>query len=369
MEVVPLLDRIVQDLEQNPNHLRMKKLILCICREVWENDRHRLDQIDLKDLIQELVELNPSLGDLKLAFGNAVRTLNKKAEYSLLANTILGLVKPLYPEDMPLGEQETQDDLYEEVSQNFQTEADLDRIKKLLFAACGYPWENEIARIDEFKLSALVQTVHEIHPTLQDLNHTLSKFVGTLNKQQEYAEIASIILDLFGPLYPDRSESTRVVSEANPNIHPDAQPESDPSPSDPSPSPVVAGAVFHQEIAAPAQASNWVPPSPLPRRSFDPFELRVSTIRYANPLRVKILAFSVLEQLFTFSERDWLSLRDRQIDDLLQELFFSHATLGELEQKLRQTAQEFADSSEYMQVISVLMQVLKPLYETRSQVL
>lgn len=361
MEVVPLLDRIVQDLEQNPNHLRMKKLILCICRGVWENDRHRLDQIDLKDLIQELVELTPSLGDLKLAFGNAVRTLNKKAEYSLLANTILGLVKPLYPEDMQLGEQETQEDLYEEVSQNFQTEADLDRIKKLLFAACGHPWENEIAKIDEFKLSALVQTIHEIHPTLQDLNHTLSKVVGTLNKQQEYAEIASIILDLFGPLYPDRSESTRVVSETNSVPHPDAQSESGASP-------VVAGAASYQENASTAQASK-VPPSPLPRRLFDPFELRISTIRYANPLRVKILAFSALEQLFTFSERDWLSLRDRQIDDLLQELFFSHETLSELEHKLRQTAQEFADSSEYMQVISVLMQVLKPLYETRSQVL
>ncbi|UWU46304.1 hypothetical protein [Limnospira platensis] len=41
----------------------------------------------------------------------------------------------------------------------------------------------------------------------------------------------------------------------------------------------------------------------------------------ANPLRVKILIFSVLENEFTFSDRDWLQLKSIELDNLIEQLF------------------------------------------------
>ena len=394
METVFLLDRVVQDLEQNPNLARIKKLIICACRNTWENDPDYLKQFALGPLIQELVLLYPTLEELRQSLDGIVRTLNKTAEYTLVANAILDATRLLYPgadAGSADGDSEYLDTLYNEIAQDLEQDENADRIKKLIFCVCGHSWENEIAKIDRFKLATLVQTLHEINPTFQDLDTAFSKVVRTLNKQVEYGLIADEILDRFERLYPDDLNSTEVILSTDPQLIAPS-PRAVPLPPPPAKPPAVhppiperfAGleqpvdwsepSAHEAEVEAEfefdrseAEPESLSPQSPPPQLSSpfcdrDPFEIRLEAIRYANPLRIKILTFSALHHPFAFSDQDWLDLRSHQLDDLLQQLVLACKTVDELEAMLDRIARTFDEAEEYLQVTTALLRVLRPLY-------
>lgn len=98
MENNSLLQKVATDLEQHENSLRIKKVIVCACIKVWENDKNKLDFFRFEDLIKELRAKNPSLESLKISLYNVVKTLNKPQEYALIAKVIYSTLMPLYPE-------------------------------------------------------------------------------------------------------------------------------------------------------------------------------------------------------------------------------------------------------------------------------
>lgn len=89
-------------LEQNPNALRIKKLMLYLCRRHWESDVGALNEIDMHQLVQEVYLLAPTIGQLEVALESVVSTLNKQAEYSVVAQAIVSSLKPLYPDEPPV---------------------------------------------------------------------------------------------------------------------------------------------------------------------------------------------------------------------------------------------------------------------------
>ncbi|MGB3207255.1 MAG: hypothetical protein WBB28_19900 [Crinalium sp.] len=98
MENNSLLQKVAKDLEQHENSLRIKKVIVCACIKVWENDKNKLEFFRFEDLIKQIRSKNPSLESLKISLYNVVRTLNKPQEYALIAKTIYSTLMPLYPE-------------------------------------------------------------------------------------------------------------------------------------------------------------------------------------------------------------------------------------------------------------------------------
>ncbi len=104
MQSLSLFNEVVTALEQHENSVRIKKLMWCICNQVWENDPNRLNELNVKDLIQDLRQINPTLEDLKASLFKVVKTLNKPAEYSLVAKTIFSNVGRLYPEFQKLNQ-------------------------------------------------------------------------------------------------------------------------------------------------------------------------------------------------------------------------------------------------------------------------
>lgn len=363
METVFLLDRVMQDLEQHPNLMRIKKLTICACRKTWENDPTYLDSLALGPLIQELVSLHPTLEQLKQSLTGVVRTVNKTAEYTLVANIILETVKPLYPEAKQFedDEQVYVAQLYRDIAQDLEQDENSERMKKLIFSACGHLWENDIRKVDGFQLSTLIQTLHELNPTLHDLYTTLSKVVSTLNKQTEYSLIADDILDRLERLYPDDFSSTEVILNDEPPLTASTQSAAPMSPS-------VALSSFplaetgRSSVSPAPSAPEVTPQPPSLEYDLDLFDIRLEAIRYANPLRVKILAFAVLYHPFAFSKQDWLDLHAHQLDDLLQQLFFACETPAVLEAKLDEAAQTFDDVDEYFQTTAAILQALQSFY-------
>jgi class 3 adenylate cyclase len=92
---------IAQRLENSDQGTRIKKLLLWTCRLVWENDRLKLTQLKLEELLPELMQLAPTLEQLKLILDKSANSLNKAAEYTQLAEMILEQVASLYPPSDP----------------------------------------------------------------------------------------------------------------------------------------------------------------------------------------------------------------------------------------------------------------------------
>jgi len=55
------INDVVNKLEQHEKSLRIKKMMVCVCRNIWENDANKLASLSLQDLIQELCQLHPSI--------------------------------------------------------------------------------------------------------------------------------------------------------------------------------------------------------------------------------------------------------------------------------------------------------------------
>jgi hypothetical protein len=90
------LDEIVDELEQSDNVTRIKRLILFTCHDYWVNDVKDLQNIDLKELIQELLAVIPNLNNLKLMLHSHVKKLSKPGAYLLAADMIIDTVGQLY---------------------------------------------------------------------------------------------------------------------------------------------------------------------------------------------------------------------------------------------------------------------------------
>ncbi|MEB3357865.1 MAG: hypothetical protein VKK04_14135 [Synechococcales bacterium] len=92
----PVCEAIAHQLAQDPQALRVKKLLVLLCRSVWERDAQRLDCIPWESLVRELYQRAQTSDQLRAALNSAVRTLNKRTEYGAIARTILQACEPLY---------------------------------------------------------------------------------------------------------------------------------------------------------------------------------------------------------------------------------------------------------------------------------
>lgn len=87
------------ELEEESNILRIKKLMLYVSNAHWETDLQSLEQLNFVDLIQDLRDSYPSLDKLSAALKQQVQTLNRQAEYIVVAKTILKVLQKLYTDD------------------------------------------------------------------------------------------------------------------------------------------------------------------------------------------------------------------------------------------------------------------------------
>ncbi|MGL5059761.1 MAG: hypothetical protein ACRC62_07235, partial [Microcoleus sp.] len=96
MKSLSILDEVVRTLEQDVNVARIKRIIFFACKEYWENDAEQLESADLGNLIEELCEKYSRLEDIENVLNNIVSKVNKKTEYTLVADQIICQLSRLY---------------------------------------------------------------------------------------------------------------------------------------------------------------------------------------------------------------------------------------------------------------------------------
>lgn len=224
----------------------------------------------------------------------------------------------------------------DEAVNSLQQHENSTRIKKLIFGACYNNWENDLTYLDRFPLEYLIPQLFQLNPTREDLKSTLDKVVQTLNKPDEYALIANIIISSMEKFYLLAEQATEVVEKP------------------------VSSATIVQAVDRGVQTQL----QPL-KAPYDPFALRLEIMQYTNPLRAKILIYSTLYQQLDITEKELSAIRSHQLDELIEDLFYYCETLKELEARLSSTARCLFEENENYQAASAIVQALKPFYVDR----
>lgn len=323
--------------------LRLKKLLVYSCRQTWEADSTQLSQYDLTCLVQELWQHKASLEQLKAHLYRLASTLSKPTDYILVADTLIHYLEPLYTETT-----ETQTDkgwqVHTAVAQQLEQVADPLRVKKLLYAACRRTWENNPTVLTQTPLVNLVQELYRLTSTPQELDTLLHSVVSTLNRQAEYCQIAQKIAIACLPLYPSHSQSTQLLSAVTPATT------------------SVPAATL---VSAPGLALT-LPTVPLsPSHLFD---LRLEVMKYANPLRVKVLLFSILYGCVDYTPATWDRLKTIGLDDLLSQLMRRYPSLADLQTQLPSTACLLPERDTYAHIAAVILRAVKPCYVNRKAI-
>jgi hypothetical protein len=346
MVTLPVLDEVTQDLLQDQNLFRIKKLMIYACHSVWEVEPQRVDQYALPLLIQTLVQRAPAFDDLKAHLAELVKTLNKPAEYTLVANAIVNRLRKFYPESANfLGTQP-----YGAIVAALAQDPDHLRIKKLLLCACTHSWENNPQRLSSIRLFDLVQELHELAPTQDNLWAVLISIVKTINRKAHYQLVAEKIRVAMEPLYALHLDETLVLPESVRAAVVSIAPVEAAMPS---------GSLSEKLAELPVASRPLDRLLDCPSDLSDLFDLRLEIMKYTNPLRAKLLLFSALYQPLNFQDQSWLVLKTRELDDLLYELFRSSDTITALESRLNQVARSLPEPSECLQAAAAIVRTMK----------
>jgi hypothetical protein len=379
---------IIQTLEQHEEALRSKKLIFCLCKKYWENDSTILSSFSLADLVQELVQSKPTIEQLTFAMYKLVKTLNRPKVYANVAKMILDEVTPLYQDSSHetayvnaydaeeiesngvVAESKETIDL---VVKTLNSHVEESRIKKLIFAVCKNRWENNLQVIENYGFKDLVLETCQVYPTRTKLQIALTKIIKNINKQTLYLAVAHIILNEFSPLY----DSSLKHLERKPASRNEAQEQSDNTQivpirsipmatSVPPRSPVPRSQDYETSIIDLSEQmvtelrGIQATSQPTSSKTYDLFEVRQTIMQYTNPLRAKILMFSVLFHPWDRSGQDWSMLRSYTIDDLVEQLIVSGKCFTELDERLQSTAKSLSEAEAQLQTASTISEAIKP---------
>ncbi|HAG80620.1 MAG TPA: hypothetical protein DCL61_05485 [Cyanobacteria bacterium UBA12227] len=350
MQALSVIDAIARELEQHENATRIKKLIVYASQERWENDITILERYQLRDLIQEIINSKPTLEQLSSDLDELVKTLNRQTEYYAIANIIINQLGKLYNEPTELTQvvvfrTETPsvtseaNSNFDKIARELEQDTNSLRIKKLIYYVCKGTWENDSKSLAKLNMPSLIQELTEAYSTLNQLASAITSQVQTLNRQTEYSIVASTIISKLESLYSDSSESTLVKARKNVKAN----------------DPVESA----RQQSNPKQSMVELEQK---KRTYDAFDLRLEVMKYTNPLRAKLLLFSVVYHPFKATRQDWYLIRAQTLDDLLFQAFDSYKTIEELESKLYSMAKCLDASDENTQAASAIAQCMSRFY-------
>ncbi|MFM6058466.1 MAG: hypothetical protein ACKPBT_09825, partial [Microcystis aeruginosa] len=248
-------------------------------------------------------------------------------------------------------------------------------------AACKNRWENELSVINNYGLKNIILELMQNNPNFLSLRETLNQVAENLNKKALYLPLAEIILTQLEPLYDTNNDYKEEDNESKSQIFNDqmvhlnddcdssaktasfsssrtrSKPVEFPSSLIPLNEPqVVMGLHFSESASLKNNPSN----SPQ-IAAYDPFAIRLEILHYANPLRAKILIFSLLFYPWDQNSQDWLTLRSYTLEDLLQKLIESGKSLKDIEIQLYHIAHTQMDRDANLQTAGILVQALQKI--------
>ncbi len=348
------LTAIAQQLECQAQATRIKKLLLYATAGYWESDVVQLEAAAIPPMLSQLCQLYPTQQQLRFYLHTIAANLTKPIEYQQLADEILRHCSPLYP---LLGEDVDEPTAFftvnavqkpvidtmlsaqqQQIAAAIEAGCDRERMVKLLICLTSDHWESDPQKLAQASVRALIDAVWRLFPSLDEVERSLVSIVQRLSKAVEYNVVATAMVQQLAPLY----------GHAAPLASPVATPVA---------SPAVASPPVVTPVATPVAAP--VAPTPLPLvQSIDGFDLRLEVMKFTNPLRAKLLLFSLLHQPFDQSDAAWSALKRYSLEILLKTLLEQYPP-AEIGPRLQTVALQLPHSEDYEQTIDVLLRSLK----------
>jgi class 3 adenylate cyclase len=378
----PALANAAQTLESHPQGRRIKKLVFGTYQGVWENDPKVLIQFDLASLLAKLYQRHHTLISLEKALQLTAARLNHKEAYLEVTHVILTALEPVYDQQEDTSTCTGKAELaavrnrYRKIAQRLSQQSDFLRIKKLLYAIIHTTWENDPAKLALQAMVDLVADVHQVAPTEADLSYHLERIIKRLNRQSHYMPLALVISETFYPLYGAESGTKTEMAEST-AMAPSEDPQTVMMTSDDTVFPedgvtsatrldslngAVEQTIVDAKTPSPAALDSSASSPTKLRDRANLFNLRLEVMRYTNPLRAKILLLSTVRSPFTATSQDWLTLKAKTLDDLIQETFDYCQTFADLESKLTIMCHCVDSVVENLQTAGVILQAMKPFY-------
>ncbi|MGC1307869.1 MAG: adenylate/guanylate cyclase domain-containing protein [Phormidesmis sp.] len=209
------LNAAFKALSEHPNSARIKKLLYGTHQSCWENDTAVLEVASLKALLESLTNRNASINECRNSLYQIVGTLNRKEEYTQVAEVILENLTAFYVEvtagsviePRPLIDPPCMEDptavLYEDIASRLDITYERVRMKKMLYCLCYDRWENDSDRITQIPTITLIEELYKQISTIQGLQNRLRAILLRLNRKAKYAPIANFIFQECQILYPE----------------------------------------------------------------------------------------------------------------------------------------------------------------------
>jgi hypothetical protein len=375
-----VINEAARHLEKQEEALRIKKVLFCLCKKYWENNLVILNAFSVSDLLGEILRNYNTFDDFKNALVKLVKTLNRPNIYTEVGKVVFHCIGKLYKyaDEEPqtaIVVKSVDNNLLNSVALKLQSHQEQSRIKKVVYSVCKKQWENDIRVIESYDFQDLISELIQQYPTKEELQKALIKLVQNINKQNLYLAISNLIVTQLGSLYNNRQITNNLEEEGNTQFtNPQFVQVNNsyyitPNPVEAQP---LANQNFRGQIielnAQPVieQPPQSLPPTPQPSQPeqapkiIDFFELRLEIMQYTNPLRAKVLLFSVLYQSWDKDNQDWAMLRSYSLDDLLKELIQNTKNINEIESKLFAASRVLTDFEANMQTAGTIVEAIKP---------
>jgi hypothetical protein len=245
MEDFNLLEEVIDNLEQDSNVLRIKRLILFTCHDTWSNDVNEVKALHVRQLVRELMIMFPDLNTLKQKLNSHVKQLSKQSDYLLAADSIIDSIGFLYtlraegslpdsflhPESFPSkpsknSASNSQQNFSEKNGQDtdtiphrhnlkyltnlFDLRTDISRnisplhAKILLFSSLNYrfsPQERDWSVLYTYDLDDLMQLIFQTYETIDALEKQLTQVSQILDQPEDAKRAAAVIIQALKPFY------------------------------------------------------------------------------------------------------------------------------------------------------------------------
>ncbi|NJK35882.1 MAG: serine/threonine protein kinase [Oscillatoriales cyanobacterium SM2_2_1] len=209
----------------DPQQLRLRKLLLYACRDLWESDPEVLDNVDWEGVTRELVETCPTLESLRAWLDEVVTNLSKPIEYGAIADLLVEKFMPLYDQMILPMEQGSSNLFGDELPIKLPPEflGDLSdprfelmnaanpfRVKLLLSSFLNLSSNPEDAanwpELRRVELVVLLRQVFFACVSLDELDNKLQQIARLFSQPETYLQVASQVVRALRPLYQQLSE-------------------------------------------------------------------------------------------------------------------------------------------------------------------
>ncbi len=361
---------MARHLAQDEEATRIYKLLTYVSEGTWAGGILSPSEAMIHRVLGQLLNQFSDLTLLRSHLHASVNTLNKPAEYSQIADTILETISLVRgssddPTTMfldivvPVPNHPTP--LYTTMAAQLRQLPNQIRLKKLAFCAAQSIWEGDMIKLESMNWVELSKMVHQRHTTRKGLKKGLQQVVSRLSKPAEYSLLADTLIDNLDALYQVPIAETRASSADDLNLIPNVKTSRAESLAD------LEEANGDTHVCGPAPAAIVASPwgdddmgkSIVEAIDCVVFDLHFDIMKLANPLRLKHLLLILVNSIEPEDAIESMTLRQQSTIPLLAVAFRSYRKPEILAIKLREIARKLPDPDEYETTIEAMMRAFK----------